>query len=173
MIECKSIEEAIPYIDKDRLKIDEGKKLGNAVSQCFGFSIDVKNGLVPQISCNIQNCYCLVVTYRRFFFANAQFYRQEVILDTQKKYKDDSDFQKFVERCQIIDIKGFERLIALCSWSGQSITDVLSKKIVSKAEDEFDTYLVTRENEQYIKKGIPTIGNKFRSFSKEIMDAIE
>ena len=173
MVECKGIEEAIPYIDKDRLKIDEGKKLGNAVSQCFEFSNDVKKGLVPKITQDIENSYCLVVTYRRFFLANTQFYRQEVIKDTQKKYKDDPGFQEFVEQHQIIDIKGFERLIALHCWSEQSIIDIVSRKIGDKPTDEFDTYLVTRENKQYIAKGIPDIGGKFRSFAKELMDTIQ
>jgi len=173
MIECKGIEEAIPYIDKDRLKIDEGKKLGNAVSQCFEFSNDVNKGLVPKITQNIQNSYCLVVTYRRFFFANTQFYRQEVIKDTQKKYKDNPDFQKFVEQYQIIDIKGFERLIAMHCWTEQSLTEIVIKKMADKPADEFDIYLVTKENEQYIAKGIPTIGNKFRSFAKELKDTLE
>lgn len=172
MIECKGIEEAIPYIDKDRLKIDEGKKLGNAVSQCFEFHEDVKKGLVPQITQDIQNCYCLVVTYRRFFFANTKFYKQEVIIETQKKNRDNLNFKKFAEQCQIVDIKGFERLIALCCGSKQPLTEILQRKIETEPADEFDNYLI-KGNEQYIAKGIPEIGGKFRSFAKEIMDTIQ
>jgi len=170
LIECKGIEEAIPYIDENRLKVDEGKKLGNAVVQCFEFNEAVKKGCVTKISSKIKNSYCLVVTYRRFFFANTPFYRQEVILDTQSNYRGSQCFHQFAKRCQIIDIKNFERLIALHYWSNQSIIDVVSRKIKDKPDDEFDIYLVNKNNKNYIRKGVPQIGDKFRDLAQKLQE---
>jgi len=172
LIECKAIEEATPYIDKDRLKIVEGKKLGEAVVQCFEFGEKLLSNEIVSITEPVKKCYCLVVTYRRFFFANGPFYRSEVILEYPKHLLGNGGFKKFVDEYQIVDIKGFERLVAISMWSGKHLVDIIKQKIRDDLTSEFDLYLVTDQNSEYLRKGIPDIGDKFRRSAEEIKRSI-
>jgi hypothetical protein len=144
-IEAKANEDVL-VIKKTTLLNTARPILGKAVCQCYDLWQRARQGQEQRIPKDLPACIPLIVTLRSFFFANREFYRNNVVL-SERNGRDERTFKMCVDNYQVLDIESFENLAKICLATNRSFLQIVQEKIRSAKEDDWSSFLNDKINE--------------------------